>query len=122
MSFYAVVEGLIGRNAGVINTVVVTTLMEAVVGLGNSPCKENTESQPERSSAVDSLTFNILTREKQLLDNLRSLKRSIVALPFMIVGEARAGEAIVSLEVLLENEVSLQFMIWNRIIRVQGLQ
>lgn len=50
---------------------------------------------------MDNLIFKKLTRAKQLLDNLRSLKRSIVALPFMIV-----GEAIVSLEVLLESEVS----------------
>ena len=82
---------------GVMNTVVVTTLMKAVVELGNSPCEETTESQPERSSTVDSLICNKLTREKQLLDNSRSLRRSIVALPLMIV-----GEAIVSLEVLLE--------------------
>lgn len=102
MAFCAVVGGLIEENVGVMNTVVVTTLMEAVVGLGYSPCEETTESQPERSSAVDSLTCNKLTREKQLLDNSRSLKRSIAALPFMIAGEARAREATATLEVLLE--------------------
>lgn len=82
---------------GVMNTVVVTTLMETADGEGNSPYEETTESQPERSSALVSLICNRLTREKQLLDNSRSLRRSIAALPFIIAGEARAGR-----EVLLE--------------------
>lgn len=47
LAFYAVVESLIGRNVGVMNTVLVATLMEAVVGLGNSPCEETSKSQPE---------------------------------------------------------------------------
>lgn len=79
------------------NTVVVSTLMETEVGLGNKPCEETTESQPKRNSALGSLICNQLTREKQLLDSSRRLKRSIAALPFIIAGEARA-----SLEVLLE--------------------
>lgn len=44
LAFYAVVEELIGRNVGVMNTVVVTTLMGAMVGRGNSPCEETTKS------------------------------------------------------------------------------
>lgn len=107
LAFYAAVESLIGRNVGVLNMVVLTTLMEAVVGLGNSPCEVTTESQPELSSAVGSLVCNKLTKEKQLLDNSRSLKWSIAALPFMIVGEARAGEATATREVLLEKRGEL---------------
>lgn len=75
---------------GVMNTVVVTTLMEALVGVEKSPCEETTKSQPGRSSVLDRLICNKHTREKQLLDNSRRLKRSIV------------GEATATLEELLE--------------------
>lgn len=74
---------------GVMNTVVVTTLMEVVIGVEKSPCEE-TKSQPERSSVVDRLICNKHTREKQLLDNSRSLKRPIF------------GEVTAALEELLE--------------------
>lgn len=87
---------------GVMNTVVVTTPMETAVEVGNSPCEETTESQTEQSSALDSLICHQLTREEQLLDNSRSLKRPIVLLVFIVVGEARA-----SLEVLLEKRGEL---------------
>lgn len=75
---------------GVMNTVVVTTLMEVVIGVEKNPCEETTKSQPERSSVVDRLICNKHTREKQLLDNSRSLKRPII------------GEVTAALEELLE--------------------
>lgn len=108
LALYSVVEGLMGRNVGmggkvgVMNMVVVTTLMETAVEVGNSPWEETTESQTEQSSALDSLSCHQLTREEQLLDNLRSLKMSIVVLLFNVVGEASA-----SLEVLLEKRGEL---------------
>ena len=52
---YRVDEGLMGRKAGVMNTVVVNKVRETAVAVGNSPWERTTESQPERSSALDSL-------------------------------------------------------------------
>lgn len=64
-------------------TVVVTTLMEAVVFVvGNKPCERNNrKSVQNEASAVDSLICNNKhTREEQLLDNSRSLKEATASL------------------------------------------